>query len=148
MMLSFIIFTILLVSIVSFWFNGVHSSGTMLARNRMETELIGASEILVKSPGFPEDWETNSSNVTVLGLASEPNMLNAAKLSNFTNLSYSHLRELLGLSHEFSFAVQDQTGNLLYAVGNSSAGTSSSVTMTRFAVLDGQVVKVVVTAHD
>jgi len=148
LIVSFIAFAIMLTFFLAFWFNGLATANSALTRNRMEYELLGVADVLLKSPGVPYAWETNTSNISSLGLAREPNVLYPSKLANFTNLSYADLKTSLGVSHEFYFFVDDLQANRLYETGNASVGTASSVSFIRFAVLNGQIVKVGVMAHD
>jgi hypothetical protein len=148
MVLSFLAFAFILTLFLSFWYNGIYASNQAVVRNKMEYEMIAISDLLVESPGVPYYWESNTSNISALGLAREPNVLHPPKLSNFTNLSYGTLKSQLGLSHEFYFYVQDTNGNRLYETGNASSGTTSSVVVYRYALLNGQIVKLGLVAHD
>jgi hypothetical protein len=148
MIVSFIVFVFILVFFLTFWFNGLASANSTIIRNNIEYELIGVSDNLLKTPGYPSDWETNTSNITSLGLVREPNVLYPSKLANFTNLSYANLKTKLGISYEFYFYVQDLGGNNLYETGNATIGEVNSVAITRFAVLSGQPVKVGLIEHD
>ena len=142
-----IVFVILLVFTIVFWFNSVSSAQNSVVRNRMEFTAISISDILLKSPGEPSNWTNNTANIQMLGLATSQNVLSTAKLANFSNISYSNMKTILGVTSEFYFYVQDLNGSRLYEAGNSTLSGDNIVAITRFAVLNNQKVRMRVTVY-
>jgi hypothetical protein len=77
----------------------------------MESAAMSVSDTLVRQPGIPEGW--NSTNVTTIGLASQENVLNESKLSEFMAMDYGSIKSLLGIAnYEFYFEVRYPNGTL------------------------------------
>ena len=68
------------------------------------------SESLVRTKGLPENW--NSSNVILIGLASEENILNETKLNEFNNTEYQKIKEIFG--YDFYFNLTDSLNGTIY----------------------------------
>jgi hypothetical protein len=70
--------------------------------NILQNDVMVISDSLLRVPGMPEDW--NRTNVRVLGLASEENVLNQTKVHNFVSMDYNKIRALLGIpNYDFYF---------------------------------------------
>lgn len=136
------IFAILLIFLIAFWFVSIDSIGNVTAKNTLQTPAIAISDLLLKSPGVPENWENDTSSLKVIGLAvsdTDHNVLDMEKLDNFTALEYNMSRELFGLdeSREFYFMVEDINHNMLYEAGNPNITESRrAVSISRFALLE------------
>lgn len=84
----------------------------------MESAAMSASDSLVRQPGIPQGW--NSTNVTTIGLASQENVLNETKLSEFVGMDYNEIKRLLGIAnYEFYFEVRYPNGTLASLPGGS-----------------------------
>lgn len=140
--LAIVIFAIIIAVFLSFWANGTSSVKGMLQKNRLEYAALAVSDMLVKSPGLPFDWEKNVSSVQEIGLASGENALSREKLSAFANVSYADAKKLLGVDSDFFFYVEDRNGSRIYEAGSGAIGRKTSVSLTRFAILDGKEVRV------
>lgn len=145
--ISIFVFTAVLVFIISFWFVEVRMAENTVHKERLSSTGIAVSDLMVKSPGVPEDWEYYNQSPDVLGLASYPNVLSKGKIMNFTNMSYDESRDLLGIDTQYYFYIEDMEGNRLHEAGNSSTG-EMSITMIRFALLEGEKVRVWVVLHE
>lgn len=135
-----IIFALMVVFIMMFWFISIGSIENVTAKNRLGTSAITISEILLKSPGVPENWEQNYSTAESLGLAvsyNDQNVLSDEKLEEFMEIPYYDAKELLGLdnSSEFYFMIEDMDYNRLYEAGMMENYSDRVVSITRFAVL-------------
>jgi len=90
---------------------------------------------LLESGGYPEDW--NSSDVQVLGLCDERNVINKNKLAKLLVMlgsDYSRAKGLLGVgANDIYINVTDLSGDIIYVNGvRASAGivpTSAQVSM-------------------
>lgn len=74
--------------------------------NRMVKEAYRTSDLLVRTPGYPEGW--TSSNVQIVGLAESNHVLENAKLQEFENIpTYEEKKGVLELSQwEFNMTVR------------------------------------------
>jgi len=149
LLVSFSVFIAALIIFILVW-NGMYSGYTEeLADTRMQTVLIGISDMAVMSPGDPQDWETGAgANANAYGFATERSVLSPAKLyamQGYFAANYSGMKEKLGAGGYGVFvSVADLSGNTLYSFG-SPAGTSnqsiSSVSAERIALLGSDIVK-------
>jgi hypothetical protein len=139
-MVAMVAFIMLLVFIISFWGTMLASKSELLKRTRFEYGIVSASDALIKSAGFPSNWETNASGVRTIGLALSPNVLSYSKLSNFTALPYATQKKLLGIYPDFYFFLQYQNGTRAFATGNSSIFGSQIAAVQRVGILGNQTV--------
>ncbi len=143
--LALLIFAALMVFFMMFWANSIVSMKNMVVKNRFEYAALSVSDLLVKSPGLPGKWENAPGNVQEIGLAAGENALSGRKLAAFANLSgvdYANAKKLLGIDSDFFFYVEDMNGSRLYEAGNSAITGDDSITITRFATLNGKNVRV------
>ncbi|MEM2963222.1 MAG: hypothetical protein QXW70_00795 [Candidatus Anstonellales archaeon] len=126
------------------WTEGIKITSNLVRRNGMEQSAIVASDILLKSSGYPHNW--NQSNVQAIGLASSPHVLSVDKILAFKNISYNTSKKLLGIVDEFYFYIDDIEGNRIHEVGNSTS-SELSISVVRFALLDGKMVRVGMLIH-
>jgi hypothetical protein len=139
--LALLIFMGLIVFFMVFWSNSIIAMKSAVLKNRYEYAAISVSDMLVRGTGLPSKWENSPGEVQEIGLAKDENVLSGAKLSNFSNLPYAASKKLLGIDSEFFFYVEDLNGSRLYEAGNSTMNGKTSVTITRFAILNGKNVR-------
>ncbi len=142
LVLAIIVFSLLFVFFVSNWSTTVSSAKNAMKKNRMEFAAISATDLLLKSPGSPSNWEQAPSSVQMIGLASTPYTLSAAKLGNFTAMNYSQQKDLLGMQEQFYFYIDNAAGTRLYEDGNLTVKSNSIVSITRYGILNGNKVKI------
>ncbi len=97
-------------------------------------------DILLKTRGMPEHWEDsdNLTNVSSLGLVSEPGVLDRSKLRAFEQMPYQEARRVLGLTHEgYYMELLNKRNRTLYTFGRDSR---EFITLERPALLDGDFV--------
>jgi hypothetical protein len=106
----------------------------------MESAAMSASDMLVRQPGIPESW--NSTSVTTIGLASQENILNETKISEFMGMDYNAIKSLLGIAnYEFYFELRYPNGTLAELPGGSQiakgsypSGASIIIPVDRYAI--------------
>jgi hypothetical protein len=136
-----VIFALILVFLVVFWYVAMGNIGNVTAKNSFEKSAVTITDIMLKSPGTPQDWENDPSSVETIGLAADAgdhNVLSRKKIENFTTMDYNATKEVFGLDEmtEYYFLVEDLGGNVIYEGGNSNvAGRSTVISIVRFAVL-------------
>ncbi len=142
MALSLMIFFSAMISLLAAWnYISLDTVGTQELKE-LQLKSMTLSDSLIRTPGIPADW--NESTVQVIGLAYDDNMLDAGKVDEFVNMSYSKAKSLLSTHpYEFYFEVKDINGTLYR---NSSLAIDSFSTMIvpaeRYAVYNGRIVKV------
>ena len=140
-MVALVIFTFLLVFLVSFWFVNIQQIANSSVKERLLTSGISISDLLLKSPGYPEKWEQNPPSLQRAGLAvssSDQNLLSKAKVVNFTALPYEQAKGILGLDGDMQYyiTIEDLDNNQLHQMGNSSMDNATTViSFVRHAIL-------------
>lgn len=97
-----------------------------------------ALDVLIKSKGYPLNWETNPGNVEVIGLASKENVLSQKKVDAFSKLAYDNAREKLKLGpYDFQFDLN--TGNPAdnKSIGISPPSTEAVIVLQRAVIYKG-----------
>ena len=106
MLISGIIFLMIFISIRSIWIENLNEIQDSLNSYELELKSIQAINCLLKTPGFPIDW--NSSNVELIGLAKKPFVLSEDKVNKFLLLDYNSAKRALGIDgYEFNFTIFD-----------------------------------------
>ncbi|MFC2162308.1 hypothetical protein ACFLRF_01385 [Candidatus Altiarchaeota archaeon] len=106
---------------------------------RLEVIANTVSEILVKTPGSPVDWETdpNFNNLTSIGLAKLPRHIDPAKLSTLPQVPADQLKDVLGIEHnEVLIELKTIDGNTIRKIGTKPA-SEYSVTVRRIVSYEG-----------
>ncbi|MCX8175268.1 MAG: hypothetical protein N3E51_03625 [Candidatus Micrarchaeota archaeon] len=134
-------FSILLFFIASYWTYASQSASEAYSQSRLEKSALSASDLLVKSPGYPPNWESNPQTASSIGLAQSPNRLSSPKLSALASLGYQNAKLYMGLEKDFYLAITLQNGSTVFSLGNSTFNASQSVTITRLAFLNGSAVR-------
>jgi len=117
---------------------------------KMQTVLLGVSDMAVLSPGDPSDWETGvGMGANSFGLATSENVLSSEKLfmmQSYFESNYSTIRDRMGAAgYDVFVNVSNQDGEVLYSFGtpgDTSNVTISAVEANRLALLDDALVNV------
>jgi hypothetical protein len=89
--------------------------------NNMLMKSFQVSDILVKSAGYPLDW--NSGNVKVIGLASGDRNLSMNKTNMFINLSINKTKSIFQTErYNFYFSLKRINGTNITSYGNYPSG--------------------------
>lgn len=141
--IALIIFMSAMVFIVLTYQNGITKLDRETRYNSWVLESYGITDLLIKSEGYPQDW--NASDVVVIGLASADRVLSTDKITRFTLLEYNKTKQLLGISgNEFFLQIRDVNNINLFEAGaspleeNPCNKTYESITTQRFAMWEEQ----------
>jgi hypothetical protein len=145
-MIAVLIFAVILVFIVGFWFLSIAEINGMIGRDRMDSAAISLSDMLVKTQGVPGKWEDEPDKAASIGLAQTQNVLVKEKLANFSAMNYEEAKEIIGLDGDYYVYVEDLGGNRLYEAGVAELGEGVAPVL-RFALLEGEIVRVEVFVH-
>lgn len=137
------VFAILFVFMTGFWYLGLKNVSDSVEKNRLETTALSVTEMLVKTPGIPPDWENNFTSIERPGFAVseyDQNVLSGKKIENFTSLPYEMEKDLMGLNGtmDFYLTVEDNEGNILYSSGGMEDENYTVVSITRYAAIEGR----------
>jgi hypothetical protein len=147
-MASVIVF-FLVVSVLFFvWQYTTIQNEDQMVFNDMENSALTITDTIIRSRGYPEDW--NESSVQIIGLASEENILNETKILTFVQMDYETVKRILGIgAYDFYFQLVHLNGTQASSGGNDllagldPAFQSSTmvVPIERYIVFDHRVAK-------
>ena len=113
---SVTVFFFVVITLFFVWNYTTYQNTEQMLFSEMENKAIITADTLIRTRGFPEDW--NPSNVQLIGLAEEENVLNQTKLISFVTMDYSEAKRILGVpSYEFFFQVAHLNGSQASAQG-------------------------------
>ncbi len=122
------------------------------ARLDYDTMLLRGYHIvegLIRSPGFPEQWQTASSpelTTQFFGLAEEDHVLSEEKINAFVALSdplpsgsaYPEMKNVMKIAlYEYYFLLKTENGNPAYSAGSFPTG-KYTVNLARLVIFKGQ----------
>ena len=89
------------------WNSAIDKSVQTMQRQDMEITGTRILDILVKSPGYPIDWENK--NATTIGLASYDRTIDANKLNAFLDMDYNRTKNIFGIPYDYFFRLGNYT---------------------------------------
>ncbi len=127
--IGLVLFMVVLVMVLPLWDDIRFQTLSDSEQRFLQTRALSVSDILLRSPGSPGDW--NESNVLSIGLANEEHVLNISKvhsLFNLLNSDYDRAKSLLGIpAYQLNISLTDATHSPLVLSGNRTEfGTDSS----------------------
>jgi hypothetical protein len=138
---------ILIVYFVLIWQRA--ATGYVLSDRRISNEmsLLSAADLLISSPGYPENWTLNYSSAESFGIAKTPGVLDRAKVNALAGVPYGYLAYRFSMERDFSIVVEDYAGVRYLDTGAPNNNTNITVQATRVAVMDGVPMFVKVRIH-
>ena len=113
--ISIIIFFSVVVVLI-FFFNNILSQNLEQSEIfKIQKTALKASDSLIRIPGSPANW--TSDNVSIIGLASEDNVLDAGKVQEFISMDYNKARVLLVGKYQFHFEIRDLNDSVINVNG-------------------------------
>lgn len=85
----------------------------------IESKILIVSNLLVKTSGYPDNWETinlpnDADKIISLGLAEKENVLSAKKILKFLDLNYNVSKTILGIPrYDFCIEITNRTGDVI-----------------------------------
>jgi hypothetical protein len=163
-LIGYLIFFLILTMAITLWVG----TSTKIERSErlydFEEVAAETAEKLVRTRGVPSEW--GRENVTVIGLAGEPRMLEKSKIIEFVRImndssdaihlngncdgisNYECNKERLGIGRfNFYFILKNVTGGIEYvdgipcAAGRPLANETQLVTITRTALIGGNITR-------
>jgi len=163
LLLACLLFFFALATFVTLWKNTTGMISDSERFTVFDDTANDVAEKLVRTKGFPEAWTRQ--NVTVIGLANEPRILNRTKVVEFLALmnassntmctdisNYKCNKHLLGVGkYDFYFALEDINGttmvvnNMTCTAGEVPPFDVEQVTIPRTAILDDGIARIKLT---
>jgi len=109
--------TIILTSIASLKYLQDQKISQNTEIGRMQSAAYAISDIFIKTPGIPPDWESNITNISAIGLAINDRILDKSKVDTFTNLDYNLTKQKLKLSYDYVFSIEHTNGTIIAESG-------------------------------
>lgn len=137
------IFIILLGAVVYLYSHYTTKFESRQEFNRMQLSAIQITDMLVKSPGKPSNWESDEPDtpkLEIMGLAysdAGKRNLSVLKVNAFLNLSYDKTRDILGTEHDFYFRLSTLGGSVIAEKGLNATG-ARAVSIERRVLYAGQ----------
>lgn len=160
LVVAMLIFVVIILFLIQIWGVELKSADTGAEFNALQSKALSLSDMLVKSGGVPARWERANQTPDSFGLVQEPNVLDVNKLNKFFNMNYSDIKYVMGMDNEYYISIIDLDGNILYSIRNDTgdingAGSSNggaadgqSASVTRFAILNNEIVKLRLVVYD
>ncbi len=135
-----IFFVVIIVILISFTRISEQTRAEDL-RADLDSGSIFATDVLMKTEGFPSNWDNTS--VIVPGFL-DNGTLSSTKIFRFTQLDYSRAKYMIGLSEfDFNMNVTRLNGSTVFNIYGGQLMQAESVAVTdRVGVMDGQLVKI------
>ncbi len=92
---SVVIFFSVVVMILFSWNYTAAKHTEQVLFNEMESKAVTLSDSLIRTSGFPKEW--NSSDVQIIGLADDENILNETKILQLVSMPYDTIRATMGI---------------------------------------------------
>ena len=109
------------------------------------------ADVLVRTPGVPDDWAAYPAAATDIGLASvasESRVLDPVKVSAFNSTNHTIIVSALNIApYDYYFRLSLANGTLLYETGDSTAD-KQAVAVQRIVRYDSQDAVMTVMLHD
>ena len=147
LIIALIIFLMTVIFILATYSFNVSRLDRDIRYNSLAIESFEILDFLVKSGGYPNDW--NITNVKIIGLASGDRRLSTIKIQQFAQLNYTPTKELLGIAgKEFFLQIRSLDNINLFEAGVSPLENNTcnekyeSITLRRAAFWEGQRVTV------
>lgn len=103
------------------------------AEARKETEIssLAITDLMLKSPGNPVEWQDEPNGTKAIGLAYEENIIDPEKLHALEMMDYNRSKELMGLSTDYYMRVRWVDGTVIMEKGEKQ--NESAISMKRVA---------------
>lgn len=163
-LIGYFIFFLVLTITVTLWAETTNRIDRSQKMYEFEEVASETAEKLVRTRGIPPEW--GRANVTVIGLAGEPRIMEKSKITEFVRImndsshdihlnadctglsNYECNKERLGVGgHDFFFALKDLNGTIKSIegipciAGRPPLNETRQVTITRTALLEGNITR-------
>ncbi|MBU0456954.1 MAG: hypothetical protein ABH824_02605 [Nanoarchaeota archaeon] len=140
LVISLVAFIIVIFFVLSLWNLYLTRLGENINSEEMQLLAFQITDMLIKSPGDPNNWQDDPDNVTVIGLHLNPGYLDEDKLNTFLSLDYDQVKENFNIERfEFNFNILDLDGNIINSTGSSvNESASQAISTNRFVFIGNE----------
>ncbi len=137
LLIAVLLFLLLMQTMQFLWTDSLQGNLDQQGIITMRELASNVSETLIKSQGFPREW--NSANVETIGLAQRPSVLSVDKVREFGLIDHNQARILLALSqYDFFFELDSVLNELDVNVGNAVPDTGELAVVSRNVIYGGE----------
>jgi hypothetical protein len=134
-MLAMIIMLIIIGMASSSWDRIMYIMNEKTQRTELKRLGLAVSDMLVRNPGTPSDW--NGSSVLSIGLVDKHNVLNKNKIQSFLGMSKNEIQNKLGIQgYGFSFRVRAVNGTVIADYVSTPSNPTNVIIVRRIAVYE------------
>jgi len=117
---SMALFGVILAAFFVPWNTMIESEQRFSVSDTMRTQAERTAAIMITSPGYPQNWGENTSELVIPGFSEQQdNLVSQRKLEAFQNMSYEEKRSVLNVQ-DFSLAFTDSDSEVLEYAGEAS----------------------------
>ena len=104
LLVALFLFLLMFASMRGLWIGNIQVAEKEQQHIEMRFKTIQAMNSLIKTKGYPSNWDTNT--VELIGLAERENVLSETKINRFAALDYPTATELLALgNYDFNITI-------------------------------------------
>ncbi|MEK6934655.1 MAG: hypothetical protein AABW46_02145 [Nanoarchaeota archaeon] len=108
------LFFVLILSFILIWDNYAKKLDEKVKYDNIAEKAIKITDVLVNTHGIPDDWETDSENVQIIGLTSNARIVSDNKLEEFVNLDYNFIKQNFNIeAFDFYLKVVDSNNKII-----------------------------------
>lgn len=108
-MASMLVFGLMLSVFLASWNLVLSSQTNDFSQSVSLLQASNTATFLVSTPGYPDNWEEDSTDVKIIGFASPDHVLQESKLKEFREIDYEKQKTLLQAGN-FYMSVENETG--------------------------------------
>jgi len=140
LVVTVIAFIIIFVFLISFWNLNVLRFSERKYSDELQLLSFQTTDILIKSPGVPNNWEDNSNNISVIGLGLSLGYLDANKVNTFLGLDYDLTKEKFNIERfDYRFELLSIDGEVLNTSGaNLSNNLLENIAVSRIVMIGNE----------
>ena len=112
--LSLIIFFVIFEFTFTIWNMAQSKTMHLEAERRMQEKTAFMTETLIKSQGYPANW--NEDNVILIGLSDENFIIQDEKVEEFQSMDYEKIKNIFGIE-DYDLNVTISTETAYYTIG-------------------------------
>lgn len=121
--IAIFIFVGILISIFAAWNIYLNRLEQRSSYSSLLASAVQASDILVKSPGKPLNWELSNATVQVIGLAGTDRNLSTAKVAAFVSMDYNTSKDVLNIKrYNYKFRLVNINNSAALNYGENATG--------------------------
>lgn len=127
LLLALILFTILFLGLIFFWTFYQSKFVDNFARDEMELLAFQISDALIRTPGYPSNWESNVNLTQSPGLSSSERVLSSAKIAAFSNFTYNQTKTFFNIERFEYYILIKQNNTVIYETNVTPTGRIVSI---------------------